>query len=81
MQTEYDENVKDYWKLPNGNCIVRMKTDDGLYGNKNVKNTFPSHLGAVILRNSKRNMNNFIREINGFYKNSIYYGDTDSLHI
>ena len=26
-------------------------------------------------------MNNFIREINEFYSNSIYYGDTDSLHI
>ena len=26
-------------------------------------------------------MNNFIREINGFYINSIYYGDTDSLYI
>ena len=26
-------------------------------------------------------MNNFIREINGFYSNSIYYGDTDSLYI
>ena len=26
-------------------------------------------------------MNNFIREINAFYNNSIYYGDTDSLYI
>ena len=26
-------------------------------------------------------MNNFIREINGFYNNNIYYGDTDSLYI
>ena len=26
-------------------------------------------------------MNNFIRETNGFYKNSIYYEDTDSLYI
>ena len=26
-------------------------------------------------------MNNFIREKNGFYNNSIYYGDTDSLYI
>ena len=26
-------------------------------------------------------MNNFIREINGFYYNSIYYGDTDSLYL
>ena len=26
-------------------------------------------------------MNIFIREINGFYNNSIYYSDTDSLYI
>ena len=26
-------------------------------------------------------MNNFIREKNRFYNNSIYYGDTDSLYI
>ena len=26
-------------------------------------------------------MNIFIREENGFYNNSIYYGDTDSLYI
>ena len=26
-------------------------------------------------------MNSFIREINGFYNNSIHYGDTDSLYI
>ena len=38
-------------------------------------------MGAFILSNSKRIMNNFIREINGFYNNSIYYTDTDSLCI
>ena len=26
-------------------------------------------------------MNNFIREINGFFNKSVYYGDTDSLYI
>ena len=81
METEYDENVLDYWKLPNGNLIVKLKKDDGLEGDNDVKNTLPSHLGAFILSNSKRIMNNFIREINGFYNNSIYYGDTDSLYI
>ena len=81
METEYDENVLDYWQLPNGNYIVKLKKDDGLEGDNDVKNTLPSHLGAFILSNSKRIMNNFIREINGFYNNSIYYGDTDSLYI
>ena len=81
METEYDENVLDFWKLPNGNYIVKLKKDDGLEEDNDVKNTLPSHLGDFILSNSKRIMNNFIREINGFYNNSIYYGDTDSLYI
>ena len=44
-----------------------------------MKITLTSHLGAFISSNSKSIMNNFIREINGFYKNSIYYGDTDGV--
>ena len=49
METEYDEYVLEYWKLPNGNFIVKFKKDDGLDGDKDVKNTLPSHLGAFIL--------------------------------
>ena len=81
MKTEFDENVLDHWKLTNGNYIVKMKKDDGLDDDCDIKNTLPAVLGAFILSNSKRIMNNFIREINGFYNNSIYYGDTDSLYI
>ena len=80
-KTEFDENVLDYWKLPNANYIVKMKKDDGLDDGCDIKNTLPVVLGAFILSNSKRIMNNFIREINGFYNNSIYYEDTDSLYI
>ena len=29
MKTEFDENVLDYWKLPNGNYIVQMKKTMG----------------------------------------------------
>ena len=49
METEYDEYVLEYWKLPNGNFIVKFKKDDGLDGDNDVKNTLPSHLGAFIL--------------------------------
>ena len=38
-------------------------------------------MGAFILSNSKRIMNNFVRIIDGFKKNSVYYQDTDSLYI
>ena len=71
METEYDDNVLDYWKLPNGNYIVKMKKDDGLDDDCDIKNTLPAVLGAFILSNSKRIMNKFIREVIGFYINSI----------
>ena len=41
----------------------------------------PLHLGAFVLSNSKRIMNNLIHAINGFYTNDVYYTDTDSLYI
>ena len=81
MKTEFDENVLEYWKLPNGKNIVKMKKDDGLDDDCDIKNTLPEVLGAFILANSRRNLNNFIREINGFYENNVYYTDTDSLYV
>ena len=81
MKTVIDENVLDYWKLPDGNYIVKMKKDDGLDDDCDIKTTLPAHFGVFILINNKRIMNNLTREINGFHNNSIYYGDTDSLYI
>ena len=81
MKTEFVEKVLDYWKLPNGNYIVKMKRDDGLDDDCDIKNTLPAVLGAFILANSRRIMNKFIREVNGFYENNIYYTDNDSLYI
>ena len=46
MQTENDEDVLDYWKLPNAIYIVKMENDDGLDDNINVKTTLPSCLGS-----------------------------------
>ena len=28
METEYDENILEYWKLPKGNYIVKLTRDD-----------------------------------------------------
>ena len=82
MQTEYDESILEVWRLPNGNYIVKMKKDDGLDNNDcDIKNSLPAYLGAFVLSNSKRFMNNFIGEINGFCSNNIYHTDTDSLYI
>ena len=81
MKTEFDENVLEFWKLPNGNYIVKMKKDDGLDDDCYIKNTLPAALGAFILGNGRRIMNKFIREKKGIYNNNIYYTDTDSLYI
>ena len=48
-----------------------MKKDDGLEDACDIKNILPAVLGSFILANSRRIMNRFIREINGFYENNI----------
>ena len=58
METEYDYIVLDYWRVPNGNNIV--KKGDGLDEDNDAKNTLPSHLAAFILSNSKRILNKVI---------------------
>ena len=81
IETEYDDCVLDSWKFPSRNYIVKMKNDDGLDGDNDIKNALPFHLGALIFSNSKRTMNNFIGEINKFHNHAIMYTDTDSLYI
>ena len=81
METEYDERVKDYWKISNINYIVKMIDDKGLEDEIKKINTMPLHLGAFVLSNSKRIMKNFIHAIDGFYTNNVYSTDTDSLYI
>ena len=70
MKTEFDENLLEYGKLPNGNCIVKKEKDDGLDDDFDIKITLPAVLGAFILANSRRIMNEFIRETIGFYNNN-----------
>ena len=81
MMTEYDERVKDYWKISGINYIVKMIDDVGLEDEVKKLNTMPLHLGAFVLSNSKRIMNSFIHAINGFYTNDVYYTYTSSLYI
>ena len=81
MQTEFDERVKDYWKISGINYIIKMIDDDGLEDDNKRLNTMPLHLGAFVLSNSWRNMNKFIHAIIGFHTNDVHYTDTDSLYI
>ena len=77
---QYDERVKDYWKISYGNYIVKIIDDAQLEDEVKKLNTMPLHLGSFVLNNSKRIMNNFMHAINGFYTNDVYYGDTDNVY-
>ena len=81
MSTEYDERVLDYWRLPKREYTLKLKQDDGLKWETELKNTMPVPLGSFVLNNSKGFVNNFIREIDGFKTNNVYYTDTESLYI
>ena len=81
MMSEYDERVKNYWKISGVSYIVKMIDDTGLEDEVKKLNTMPLHLGAFVLSSSKSNMNNFIHAITGFYTSDVYYTDTDSLYI
>ena len=81
MMSEYDERVKDYWKTSGINYLVKKIDDKGLEDQVEKLKTMPLHLGAFVLSNKKRIMNNFMFASNGFYTNGVYYTDTDSLYI
>ena len=50
---------------------IKNEGDDGLYDDCDIKNILPAVLGAFFLSNSEQIVNNFIREINGFYNINI----------
>ena len=81
MMDNYDERVKDYWKISGIKYIVKMIDDPGCEDEVKKLNTMPLQIGVFVLSNSKRIMNNFIQVIIGFYTNDVYYTDTDSLYI
>ena len=67
MMSEYDERLKDYWKISGINYFVKMIDDAGLEDEVKKLITMSLHLGAFVLLNSKRSMNNSIHAIRGFY--------------
>ena len=69
--TKHDERVIDYWKISGNNCIVEMIDDAGSEDEVKKLNTMPLQMGAFVLGNSRRIMNNFIRAINRFYTKEI----------
>ena len=53
MMSEYDERVKDYWKISGINYIVKMIDDAGLEEEVKKLNTMPLHLGGFVLQTVK----------------------------
>ena len=83
MREIFDDRIKEWFPLKNGNFIAKLEDDEGVddYDKAKSINTMPSHFGSFILSHSKRLMDDVIKQIDGFYNNSFYYTDTDSLYI
>src|SRR5438093_9557145 len=86
LKENFDETIMDFQQIKSGMYVVQKKEDSGLdcvkarkRGNKT--RDVPTHLGAFILAHSRRIMNNFIIEIDGFKNLVVYYSDTDSIYV
>ena len=83
MKENFDDRVKKTSPLKNGNLIIKLQNDEGAddFDKPRSINTMPSLFGSCILSHSKKVMNEVIKQMGGFCKNSIYYGDTDNMYI
>ena len=81
MREIFDDRAKEWFPLKNGNLIVKSEDEKSVddYDKAKLVKTMPSHFGSYILSHSKRLMNDVIKQIDGFYKNSIQYRDTHCL--
>ena len=50
METENHENVLEYWRLPNGNYTVKLKKDNGLDHDNDVKKYIAFSSRSVYVR-------------------------------
>ena len=83
MKENFDDRVKEWFSLKNGDFIVKLEDNEGVddFDKPKSVNTVPFHFGSCILSHSKRLMNDVIKQIGGFYNDSIYYTNTNSLYI
>ena len=56
MKENFDDRVKEWFPLKNGNLIVKLEDDEGVddYDKAKSINTMPSHFGSYILSHSKK---------------------------
>ena len=83
MRGNFDDRVTERFPLKNVTLIVKLEDDEGVgdYDKGKSVNTMPSHFGSYILSHSTRWMNDVIKQIGGFFINSIYCTDTGSLYM
>ena len=83
MRENFDDRVNKWFPLKNGNLVLKLEDNEGVddYDKTKLVKTMPSHFGSFVLLHIKWLMNDVIRQIDGFYNNSFYYADTDSLYI
>ena len=64
MRENFDDRVKEWFPLKNGNLIVKLEDDEGVDDFDKAKsvNTMPSHFGSYILSHSKRLMNDVLNK-------------------
>ena len=83
MKTELDDRVIEWFPLKKNNKMVKIADHEGVEDNGYNKKIISQsrHLGAFILSQSKRLMNDVIIALDGFKNHKIYYSDTDSGYI
>ena len=83
MRESFDDRVKEWFPLKNGNLTVKLEDDEGVDDYDKAKSviTMPSHFGSFFLSHSKSLMNKVFHVIDGFYSFNIYHGHTDSGYI
>ena len=82
MRENFHDRVKEWFTMKNKNLKVKIEDDEGVVDDKaKLINTMPLDFGRYILSHSRRFKNYVIKQICGFYINSIYYTDIHSLYI
>ena len=75
-----DERVVDYETQPDGEYVAKYISDPGIDEIKEVQKNMPYFQGIPVLSHSKRFMNKFVIEMDGFCSSKVNYQDTDSLN-
>ena len=68
-----DETFVDFEPPRNDENVIKFRSDPEVDKTKEVEKSLPSHLGVFVLSHSKRIMEMFVHEKDGFYSKQVYY--------